>query len=258
MPSGGGNGDGCVRRMATFCANAVTEATAGHRRRRCGQPRDRGAASRAKATFHRGRIRVASALEDAVWLVIENALRRPDLLESQYRTMFLAGDGEGDLSGMEKSITRQLAAVKRREDRLVEAYSAEAVTLEQLKESMAKLRAERAELQRELAAIGDRRTRMKSLDASVQRIEEFCRTVGAGLDGLDFDGRRRLLELLVDRIDLAEGGSIVVHTVMPPVAPSGGPGELEELRLYHPEPVETCADREILSQAQNDKTPPRN
>ena len=187
----------------------------------------------------------SDVLEDAVWSVIEDAVSRPDMLESQYRRVFMAEDEtetDGDLDG---SIKKQLRALKRREDRLVEAYSAEAVSLDQLKEAMGKIRAERAELERQLAAAERRRDERESLESSVGRIEEFCRTVGAGLRKLDFDGKRKLLELLVDGIELTGGGRVLVHTVMPPMPPAGGAGEsaeVEQLRLYHPELVAGCAN----------------
>lgn len=89
---------------------------------------------------------------------------------------------------------------------------------------MKQLEAEIADLDRELARIASARTRGMVETETLQRVEEFCSEVATGLQAIDDDGKRRLMELLVERIDLGHDDKLKVHLVFTPDWPEMGSG----------------------------------
>ena len=184
----------------------------------------------------------AGAIEEPVWKAVSDALRSPGLIESEYRRRLDAED-VADGSEMEerrlKSVKRSL---ERRKDRLTAAYTAEVLDLPRYGAGMKKLDAETVDLDRQLARIDSLRARGVLEAKSLQRVEEFRSEVAKGLQTIDDDGKRRLMELLVERIDLEPEDRLKVHMVIPPNTPdtrsSKETGLAGELRHQHPEALE--------------------
>src|SRR5262249_47021761 len=65
--------------------------------------------------------------------------------------------------------------------------------------------------QRELEMQVDRQSEIAGLKASV---EEFCQRVRAGLAGATFEQKRRLVELLIDRV-VVQDGDVEIRYVIP-------------------------------------------
>ncbi|MEX0762402.1 MAG: recombinase family protein [Dehalococcoidia bacterium] len=213
------------------CQNTYTGAAKdGIRRYRCtrNDPLNTGDGIRCRRTSI-----MADPVEDAVWDAITEAMLRPDLITSQYRmhVQDQAGEQAHPLMMEMRSLKAGLNTLKRREDRLTDAYLSEVMDLEMYGSELKNIRSEQAGLERRLAEMEQASLRQETLDQTLESVEAFCRTVAQGLEALTFDERQRLLQLLVERIDI-EGDLVRISGVIPPVAPSGGTGEL---RPCHPE-----------------------
>jgi len=184
----------------------------------------------------------ANAIEESVWEAVSNTLQSPDLIESEYRQR-LEAKGVSDGAEMEEQRLRSSTkSLERRKDRLTAAYLDEVLDLDRYGSEMKMIEAEVSELDRQLASIDSTRASSAAESESLQRVESFCSEVAQGLRTMDNDGRRRLMELLVEHIDIEPEDKLKIHMVFPPDAatheqskaatPTGG------LRHRHPEALE--------------------
>ena len=182
----------------------------------------------------------ADPVENAVWDLVSDVLRRPDFVESEFRRRLESTDASSGLELEEKRLQQGLKTVKRRKDRLTDAYQAEVLDLERFGEGMRKLDAQEKETSRQLLNIEKTRKREVDQADALRQLEVFCSRVSTGLDLLDWSGQRQLLELLVERIDLTPDDGIKVQMVIAPEAPTGDDSDVGELRHRHPEALEGC------------------
>ena len=145
----------------------------------------------------------ADRLDAWVWEDICQLLSTPAIITEALRRA-----SAGELLPMETSArVRQLQharrTAQRQIERLVDAYTAEALTLDELQTRRAGLE-ERLRLVRqheqELQRQHHQNLRLAELCAN---LETLCQTIRTGLDVLDFAGRRRIVELLVDRVRIS-------------------------------------------------------
>ncbi len=174
----------------------------------------------------------AEPVEDAVWTAIAEALRNPDLLLQEYeRRMEQAATPEG-LDADRKRTAVALRRTHAHEDRITEAYVAEAMDLERYKGEMEKLRQQRTELERDAGEIDRREKQQHESRSAVDDLGRFCRQISQGLDAMTFEERQQLLRLVVERV-IVEDGHVQVDAIIP--APQDGElcnrrGELVEPR----------------------------
>jgi lipid II:glycine glycyltransferase (peptidoglycan interpeptide bridge formation enzyme) len=104
--------------------------------------------------------------------------------------------------------------MKSEEDRMTDAYHAEAIDLSRYKTELDKLADRRKELERMQQYI-ERRSRQE--DASrkaLDQLEVFCEQMTVGLENLTFEERQQFLRLVVEGITVVDG-RVKVETVIP-------------------------------------------
>ena len=110
-----------------------------------------------------------------------------------------------ELQARQATIGQALGQLERQQQRLLDAYLAEVVTLPELDRKRQDLDRRRATLlaqQRQLDAAARQKL---ELGAVADGIEAFCRTIRAGLATATFAQRRQLAELLIDRVVVTDG-----------------------------------------------------
>jgi site-specific DNA recombinase len=142
----------------------------------------------------------ADRLDPLVWADICRVLSTPRVITEALRKAH-AGELFTD-EGTER--LRQLQQARRKAERqierLVEAFAAEVLTLEELKNRRAGLHERiRVLTQQEHELLSQQRQHVQLTELSAN-VEALCRTVRTGLHTLDFAGRRQIIELLVDRV----------------------------------------------------------
>ena len=147
----------------------------------------------------------AGALDDLVWRDLCEVPSTPEMIA---HAMARARGGHWlpqELQARRTNLRRGRAALTQRLERLTKAYLAGATPLAEYgrrrRDTDGRLRALDGQ-ERELTRDAERQDRTAGL---ASHAEAFCRRVGEGLAGADFARRRALLELLVDRVVVADG-----------------------------------------------------
>jgi site-specific DNA recombinase len=153
-------------------------------------------------------------LDAVVWDDLVRLLAEPAVLDDALRRA-----RQGWLSGDERTarlrdVRRRQAHVRQQVQRLIDAYVAEVLTLEELQARRAALEQRLAELDREdqqLAAAGVQQEHLQTLAAHA---EAFRATVAAGLEHASAEQRRTIVELLVDRV-VVDAPTVEIRYVIP-------------------------------------------
>ena len=160
------------------------------------------------------RLSPAGRLDELVWADLRELLTHP---EHVTRALARAHGGSWlpqELQARQQGLRRGRAGLGQQLERLTDAYLAGVVALDEYRRRRGDLERRQRQLEeqaRQLEAQADRRKELAGLSAS---IGEFCRRVRQGLDQASFEQRRSLVELLVDRVIVADG-EVEVRYVMP-------------------------------------------
>ena len=156
---------------------------------------------------------VGEPSEDWIWSHVKRLLSDPEVLKQQY------DQGRGDPAANPRAdqeaerIDRRLKALNREVQRLIDAYQAEVIDLEEL-ESRRKqaqdhrrlIEQRRRDLQRQQA---DRDRELRLLEG----LDAFCKSVQGSLQDPPFEVKQSVLRLVVERIVVEENRVVVQHVV---------------------------------------------
>ena len=161
-------------------------------------------------------------LEQAVWRQVEAVLDDPRRVTAEHeRRAAAARDGRAreDVDGLE----RQMARLRRGMGRLIDSYAEEVIDADEFRPRLAGLKQRLMRLQAERDAALAAHEARRSLQLVIGRLEEFAGRVRAGLDGLDWHGRREIIRALVRRIEIDREEVEVVFRIpgAPPPADGG-------------------------------------
>ena len=170
----------------------------------------------------------ADLIEKTVWDAVTTALMDPEVLMAEYRRRLADASPATPFESERKQIGVALRRVSNQEDRVADAYLNEAFDLARVKLEMDDLRSRRAVLAQRLKDLDDREQVQIDSRAAMAQLERFCERVTAGLGNLDFDGRQKLMRLVVERV-IIQDSKVRIETVIPADA-----GE-DTLGTRHPE-----------------------
>ena len=173
----------------------------------------------------------AAQLDELVWADLCALLTDPAHLA---RALARAQGGAWlpqELQARQATICQALGQLERQQQRLLDAYLAEVVTLPELNRKRQDLDRRRDTLlaqQRQLDAAARQKL---ELGAVADGIEAFCQTVRAGLAAATFAQRRQLAELLIDCVVVTDG-DVEIRYVLP-TSPDGPHRPFCQLRKDH-------------------------
>jgi len=171
---------------------------------------------------------------DVCWLLSSPAMVTEALRRARAGEL-VQDDRDARLQHLQQARRR----AERQSERLVDAFTAEVITLDELKVRRAALQDRIQTLiqqERELHTQQQHRVRLTELCA---KIEVLCAGLRAGLESLDFARRRRIVELLVDRVLISHHEIEIRYAI-----PLKGLGQKGTLRLpyrEHPQPLALAA-----------------
>jgi site-specific DNA recombinase len=155
----------------------------------------------------------AEDVEEAVWGHIRRLIEDPAALASQFEALAERGDGTAAAREEGKRSTIQLNKLDREEVRLVDAYQAEIISLEELKERRQQVQ----ERRRVLVAQSDEQSRLRAGRLAVQAVwkdlSTFCERVNIRLNELSGEEKQRVLQLLVERVIVGDATLEIRHLV---------------------------------------------
>lgn len=110
--------------------------------------------------------------------------------------------------------TPPFATKERERARLLDAYQAGLLELEELTRRTSALAARRAELTREKQTLSRRSAELTAQNRMRRRLAGFSDRIAASLDDLDFAGRRRLVRLVVEKVTVT-AWRVEIHLKIP-------------------------------------------
>jgi site-specific DNA recombinase len=152
-----------------------------------------------------------------------------------------------ELQARQATIGQALGRLERQQQRLLDAYLAEALGLPELQRKGQELDRRHATLlaqQRQLDAAARQRLELQTV---ADGIERFCQAIRAGLAAATFTQRRQLAELLIDRVIVTDD-QVEIRYVLP-TSPDGPHRPFCQLRKDHLDPVPDPVDPGDLGQA---------
>jgi len=139
-----------------------------------------------------------------------------------------------ELQARQATVRHALGQLEHQQQRLLDPYLAEVITLPELERKRQDLDRRRDTLlaqQRQLDAAARQRL---ELSAVADGIEAFCQAIRAGLATATFEQRRQLAELLIDRVIVTDG-QVEIRYVLP-TTPAGPHRPFCQLRKDHLDP----------------------
>ena len=168
----------------------------------------------------------ADQLDELVWRDLCEVMTNPQSITDALRRAHGGHWLPQELQARQQNLREGRAALRRQLDRLTEAYLGEVIPLAEYERRRRDLE-QRDEAfsgqERQLQAQAQQRTELAGV---VGHVEDFCERVRAGLDDATFEQRRRLVELLIDRVIVTDEEVEIRYVV--PTAP-----ESEQVRFCH-------------------------
>ncbi len=119
-----------------------------------------------------------------------------------------------------QALGRRLAELDREEHRLLDAYQAGLIALDQLERRRRHLDDRRAQLERHRTALHSEQLSAQACAERQASLEAFVTDIRASIDTLSFGDRQRLVRTVVDRV-MIEDGRVDIHFAIPlPPAPT--------------------------------------
>ena len=205
----------------------------GHRPVECG-----------RATKCPSRLVRADRLDTIVWDSLCELLRMPSVIPTLHQSW--AQSKQHDLTALTAQHTQlqhRRQRLERQNQRLLEAYQAEIITLSELQLRRQKLTAELQQVNRELQQLTHTQQQTLHWQAVIDHVDHFRHLLGKNLDRLSFADRQTVVQCLIKKI-VVTGEQVDIYYILPFAQapqvynssdqhPEGTPGHFYRLRLAH-------------------------
>jgi site-specific DNA recombinase len=161
----------------------------------------------------------AQALDDLVWQDLCQILTDPALIIHELQRAQAGQWLPQILQSRRQTLQQATAQLERQQARLLEAYLAEIVALEEFQRKRQELAATQEGLHHQLRQLDAQAQQQRDLAVCAAGIEDFCRRIQPTLHHLTFAQRRQLVELLVDRV-IVDDEKVEIRYVIP-TSPKG-------------------------------------
>jgi site-specific DNA recombinase len=156
----------------------------------------------------------ADHLDQLVWQDIRKLLLDPSILQEAVQRAQHHWRGTDARLERAHALQRQQATIEQQIQRLIDAYTAQVLTLEELRERRTRLAARLASVERELRDLEATAQQEVDLATVTMQLEQFRAVVAEGLDEASFAQRRALVELLVDRV-VVDAPDVEIRYIIP-------------------------------------------
>ena len=183
----------------------------------------------------------ADELDTFVFERVRAALLDPRQLIAGERAVITATPPDEDelIAAQLKHLDSALQTTDRERTRLLDAYQAGLLELDELTRRTATLTTRHDQLARERDATSERSAELASQNRLRRGLAQFAQRVAASLDELDHDARQRLLRLVVEKVRV-QGWRVEIHLKIPlqddsddgePTPPTIPPRPSSDMRL---------------------------
>lgn len=168
-------------------------------------------------------------LDDLIWREILELLRCPELIGAELERRRAEHLSSDPVRQRKEQLDRELSRSKQQMDKLLDAYQADLLTLEELRERAPELRKRIGALDREKQSLelhAREDQRWKELN---QSLESFLRQLNQRVETLTNADKQKIVRLLVKQIDIGTDTVTIHHSI-----PMGKPGEtVPKMRSSH-------------------------
>ena len=160
-------------------------------------------------------------LESLVWDEFTNAIRNPRLIIQQLEKL---KDKKRSKASCVKSdidsIETQLSDLQCQEERLLDAYREQVLSVDQLKDQMDKTKTQRGKLEQERHTLQYKQENTVPRATVERSIRDYCKQVDRKLETIkdDFDSKRHLLTLALNRV-IIDGKKVRIKGIIPTYLP---------------------------------------
>jgi site-specific DNA recombinase len=155
-------------------------------------------------------------LDAQVWSSLCQVLQEPERLEQEWRRRMEVDGTVADARTEQAQAQRWLATQERVLKRLLDAYEAGALSLEELTARAQRVREQIHKAQEMVKAADAAVTETTVLRAIVGRLRDFAQQVREGLDRFDWTARQHLIRTLVSRVEIDEEKVTIVYRLPSP------------------------------------------
>ena len=153
-------------------------------------------------------------LDATVWEDLRQLLTEPAVLDEALQRAQRGWLSDDERAARQREIRQRQGQVTRQIQRLVDAYTAEALTLDELRTRRRSLEERLATLRQDEQRLAAEATRAEQGQAVAARLEDFRAAIASGLERASQEERRALVELLVDRI-VVDAPAVEIRYIIP-------------------------------------------
>jgi site-specific DNA recombinase len=158
----------------------------------------------------------AACLDEVVWESVQELIQRPQIIAKEYQLwQKVQQEQDGAFAEQLHRLETQSKNLQIQQQRLIDAYQQEVITLKELSTRKEQIR------QRLKALVIQRKEVISQQKASikwnvlVENIEEFRQLLGKNLHELSFQERQAVVQLLVEKVVVHPDGKVEIYHILP-------------------------------------------
>lgn len=156
----------------------------------------------------------SQALDELVWQDLCCIVADPNLITHELERAQAGEWLPQALQAKRNTVRQALARLKRQQDRLLEVYLAEIIMRDEFERKRQELTQTQNGLQQQLRQLEHKAKKQLETLTLANNIKEFCQRIRSTMDDLNFEQRRQLVELLIDRV-IVDDEKVEIRYVIP-------------------------------------------
>ena len=161
-------------------------------------------------------------LDHIVWTELVRLIEDPTLIQAELNHRLEAARNASPAKRRQETLTRELAQVRKRIERLLTAYQEDLLSLDELRRRMPELRRREQSLQAELEALHTQVADQAAYLRLAQTLSTFLDRLRANVQTLDIHDRQRITRLLVKEVVVGHDTITIRHSIPNAIRSSGG------------------------------------
>lgn len=189
----------------------------------------------------RSRLTPAGQLAELVWADLCEVIREPQLIALELERAWGGQWLPEELRARRVSLHKARVSLEQQLERLSEAYMGGVIRLEEYARRRRELEEKTEAFESQERELGQQADRRMELSGMVSRVDDYCRRVSEAVAGASFEQKRRLVELLIDRVIVTEAEVEIRYVI--PTRESAEQARFCHLRTNYLLPLSTVLSR---------------
>ena len=162
----------------------------------------------------RSRLTPAGQLDEMVWADLCEVIGEPRLIALELERAWGGQWLPEQMRARRVSLHKARVSLEQQLERLTEAYMGGVIRLEEYARRRRELGEKTEAFESQERELGQQTGRRMELSGMVRRVEDYCLRVSEAVAGASFEQKRRLIELLIDRVKVTEA-EVEIRYVIP-------------------------------------------